>query len=119
MWTEREKELTDLTNIEKYLDEMDNFHDYMIGNISYNSEKQEASICVETEHDVRNSSKEGLIWNFDFEQVTNILIGVDSMLSCYVHEITVEDGQVHFWLTNGNIYVTANKVELGIPCKDK
>ncbi len=119
MWTEREKELTDLINIEKYIDEMDNFHDYMIGDISYNSEKQEARICVETEHDVKKSSKEGLIWNFEFEQATNILISVDSMLSCYVHEITVEDGQVHFWLTNGNIYVKANKVKLGIPRKDK
>ncbi len=118
MWTNREKELEDIKEIENYLTEMDNFHDYMLGGIEYSNEKQVAKIFVETEHKIENSAKEGLIWHFEFEQVTNFEINIDQLLASYISEITLENSKFVFELTNGNIYITASKVKLGIPSKE-
>ncbi len=116
MWTEREKELYSIREIEDYLNLMDDFHDYRLSDFEYNNEKSTAKICVETEHEAINSSTEGLVWDFSFEEIKDFSFSMDSMLESYIYEIIVDKGQeIVFSLTNGYIIVSADKIKLGIP----
>lgn len=118
MWTPREKEIHTFKEIENYLKEVESFHDYRLGKFKYKSENSTANIFVETEHEAKNSSIDGLVWNFEFEEVENFAISMDTMIETWIDEITVEDGPIIlFSLTNGYISVSASKVKLGIPSK--
>ena len=115
MWTEREKELSTYNDIETYLNSMDNFHDYRLGDFEY-SKDSTVCVCIETDHKPINSAEEGLIWNFNFEKVTEFSFSIDSMLGSWIDEITVENNsQILFGLTNGYISVSADEIKLGIP----
>ena len=117
MYTQREKELHTYNDIEDYLNSMDNFHDYKLGNFEYDKASN-ICVCIETDHNPINSSKEGLVWDFNFEKVTDFSFSMDVMIGSWVDEITVEtDSKIVFALTNGYISVSAEKIKLGIPSK--
>ena len=116
MWTKREKEIYTLAEIEEYVEEMDCFHDYMLGNVRYDSEKGFAEICIETDHEPKKSAEEGYVWNFEFEGIEEILFAIDVPLRGWVDEILIlDDKKVMFSLTSGCITISASKVKLGIP----
>lgn len=116
MCTKRINELYTIKEIEDYLKLMDNFHDYQLGDIKYDSEKSTAVFCVETEHKAINSSTEGLVWNFSFEEIKTISVSMDVLLGSYIDEITVDnESGIVFSLTNGSISVSTYKIKLGIP----
>ena len=118
MWTPREKEIHTIEEIENYLKEVESFHDYRLGNFEYKSENSTASIFVETEHEAKNSSTDGLVWNFEFEWVENFSISMDTMIETWIDEITVKDGsEILFSFQNGYIAVSASKIKFGIPSK--
>ncbi len=118
MWTGREKELNSLAEIEDYLDSIDNFHDYRLGNIEYNSEESTAVICVESDHKPSNSLTDGLVWDFRFEEIKSLSYSVDTMQGNWICEITVENqSEILFALDNGYISVSASKLKLGVPSK--
>lgn len=120
MWTPREKELCTIGEIETYLEKENDFHDYRLGGLTYISENATAQIGIETDHDPKKSSSEGIVWLFEFTGIKNIRIDTDEMLDSWVSEITVKEGnEVFFSLTNGFISILCEKVKLGIPSNAK
>ena len=114
MWTKREKIPSSLCDIEAYLDEVDNFHDYKLGGVEFNTTKNQIII----EGDMQNKNNEGaLAWDFTFESISDLKISVDMCLKSYISEITVEDNFFMLSLTNGYISFKAVGAKLGVPMK--
>ncbi|MCM1235981.1 MAG: hypothetical protein NC489_38310 [Ruminococcus flavefaciens] len=112
MWTEREKILCDIYDIDKYLKSMDYFHDYRLGNIQFN----ESANLITIEEDKNNIDNQGAhVWDFTFELVSKLEIDMDLILTPYIYEIKIKDNEIFFELTNGYILVDAGGIKLGIP----
>lgn len=115
-WTDALKYISDFDEIVRYLDEMDRFHDYRVGNIEHRDGK--ASIFIEEviqEKSLQEST--GKIWKCDFEGIKVFEIVCDSAMQFYIGEVHggSEKGEVMFELTNGYIRIVAETVCLRVP----
>ena len=118
MWTERERYLLDNDEISLYLEEKDSFHDYRVGNISYQG--NQARITIEDDTPNRKlSDNKGLVWDFNFYDVECFTIESDCVVGFWIGEILVENEAFVFDCTNGAIIIKAKHVKLGIPKEDK
>lgn len=112
MWTEREKEMSDFDEIAAYVKMENDFHDYRLGNI----EMYENSIIIMIEEDTGNKHNENAhIWNFTFENISELRVSMDCILPGYISEMEIEDHCIMISLNSGYISFTAMKVSLGIP----
>ena len=115
MWTERERYIEDFNEIQDYLDIMDNFHDYRIGNLYFKD--REAEITVEEYiPNPHISETAGLVWNFKFKNVEESEMNIDCVLQFWITEINLENNKFVFECTNGCISIKAEQVKLGVPC---
>lgn len=114
MWSERERYISSLEEIEEYLKEIDYFHDYRIGNIHY-SNNQSVITVEEIIKTNDNTDDTGLIWDFKFEAVQNFEIYCDCVVGFYINEITIEGNRIIFNCDNGTIAVDTSHVQLGVP----
>lgn len=114
MWTERERYIEHFNEIQDYLEYMDNFHDYRIGNLNFKD--GEAEITVEEYiPNSHISETAGLIWNFKFKNIEEFEINSDCVLQWWIAEINLENKEFVFECTNGCIAIKAAQVKLGIP----
>ncbi len=112
MWTERLKTINNFDNITAYLDSIDYFHDYRLGNVEICNDS--IKICVE--EDTENKHNENAhIWDFTFTEYSDFKADVDCIIPSYINEISVEDNYVMFSLNNGFISLLCKKISLGIP----
>lgn len=112
MWTERVNVISNFDEIGAYIKTEDNFHDYRLGNV----EICENSIIIMIEEDTGNKHNENAhIWNFIFEDISELHFSMDCILPSYISEMEIEDHCVMVSLNNGYISFKAMKVSLGIP----
>ncbi len=115
-WTERDEIKIWFEDIVAYLDLMGGFHDYRIGNIEYDGDRAEIMV-EEVIPGKKISDGAGIIWNFEFEEIRNFSMSVDSVLGFYIDSIEKGDGldEILFRLHSGIISIQAEKISLGIP----
>ena len=114
MWTEREKYISEHNEIKEYLEAMDAFHDYRIGNIEVADNYVILTIeeIVPAKHIADTA---GQIWDFKFEEVIKLKMNNDCVGAFFIDEITMEDGAIIFSCTNGCIQIKAAHIQIGIP----
>lgn len=114
MWTERKRYITSFDDIKVYLEEMDYFHDHRVGNIQYDG--KEAKITVEEIiPDKHISESAGSIWDFSVKEIESFKMDIDSAFSCFLNEVTLQDGELVFNCTNGYVSIKAKEIVLGVP----
>ena len=114
MWTEREKYISEHNEIKEYLEAMDAFHDYRIGNIAVAEEC--ITITVEEIVPAKHVSESaGQIWDFNFKDIEKLKMNNDCVGSFIITEITMEDDAIIFGCTNGCFEIKANSIQIGIP----
>ena len=114
MWTKREVYISAQKDIKEYLEVMDSFHDYRIGNI----EVEENDVTVTVEEIVpamHISESAGRIWDFQFHDILRFKMNTDCVGSFCVGEIMTKDDTVTFACTNGYIEIKALHIQIGIP----
>ena len=112
MWTERARIIENFDEVEAYLEEEVSFHDYRLGNI----EIGEDSITIMIEEVTGKLANEGAhIWEFSFGRISNLNVSMDCVLPPYIDEVSLENHEITFSLTNGGISFQAEKISLGIP----
>ena len=117
-WTDALEYKKDFDDIVQYLDEMDNFHDYLIGHLKYSSGKGTASVSIEEViPNKKLQDNTGKVWMIDFEGVENFEMSNDCAVKMYVFEIVKgdENGELLFDLDQGYIRIKARKISLRIP----
>lgn len=115
-WTERREIKNNYQDIVEYLDSMDSFHDYRIGNVDY--DENSVDITIEEVLPGRKIQDDtGLIWDFHFENISKFIFSVDCVIGFWISEVGRGNapGEVTFNLNNGIISVVAEKITLGIP----
>ena len=111
MWTERDKVLDNVSEIVQYLDTVNSFHDYKLGNISFDG----CNLIVMIEDAHTKNNREAHIWNFTFNHVTQLYIDMDCVLRPFLTEVEIVGQSVIIGLTNGSISFNAIDIMLGIP----
>lgn len=112
MWTERMGYIKNFVDVTAYLNSMDCFHDYRLGNIEIKND----SIVIMIEEDSGNKHNENAhIWDFRFTDISVFKANVDCIIPPYITEITIEGNYVMFSLNNGFISFYAKNISLGIP----
>ena len=119
-WTDRQEIKNDYLDIIEYLELMDGFHDYRIGNLHYDGNTVDIFV-EEVIPGAKIQYSTGLIWDFHFIGVRSFYISVDCAGGFWIYEIERgnELGEISFNLVPGHICVTAEKVTLGIPSHKK
>lgn len=117
MWTKRIRYVTKGQELGAYLDEMDNFHDFLIGSFSYDSQKKVVSLTIDEDKlgdDHTNST--ALIWNLECEGVSHFVMqNMDGLSKWWISEIELRDEQLQFQLVNGYFSFKMKSFQLGIP----
>lgn len=112
VWTEREKILSNSCDIDNYIQSIDSFHDYRLGCI----EIKENVIRITIEEDKHQTdNRDALIWDFIFQEISQLETDLDCVVSPYVTEIDITGHDVMISLTNGYILIKSNDIRLGIP----
>ena len=115
-WTKRSEMKNNYHDIVEYLNSMDGFHDYRIGNVKYDGDS--ANITIEEVLPGRKlQDSTCLIWDFHFEKINKFIFSVDCVSGFWISEIEGSNvlGEVIFNLHSGIISVVAEKIILGIP----
>lgn len=112
MWTERLKVLDDYHEIISYIKFMDYFHDFRLGTI----ELGENAAKITIESDFKNShNQNALIWNFSFDNISDLKAEIDCVIPSYIMEIEIEKYLVMVNLNNGFLSFKMENMSLGIP----
>lgn len=112
MWTERLKVLDDYHEIISYIKSMDYFHDFRLGTI----ELGENAAKITIESDFKNShNQNALIWNFSFDNISDLKVEIDCIIPSYIMEIEIEGYLVIINLNNGFFSFKMENMSLGIP----
>ena len=114
-WTERREIKNNYQDIVEYLDSMDGFHDYRIGDVEYKGDS--ANIMIEEVLPGRKIQDDtGLIWDFHFEKISKFIFSVDCVVGFWISEVERGNAprEILFNLNNGIISVVAEKITLGI-----
>ena len=112
MWTERERVLTNFDEAIEYIESKECFHDYRLGNIDIGENCIKIMIEEDTGNEHNNNAH---IWDFSFHQTSNLKVVMDCVLTPYIDEVSIENQEMVFSLTNGCIIFQAEDISLGIP----
>ena len=117
-WTERIERKTKYDEIIKYIESLGCFHDYRMGSLSVRNGHVRITIeeVIPAKH-IADST--GLIWDFEFDDVSEISIDADTAFHFSIAEVIAgeKENELVFELRNGVICITANAISLGIPSK--
>ena len=116
-WTKAERYITDYTEIGQYLEEMDGFHDYQIGNLEIKNNTLVRVFVEEVIPGKKLQDSTGKIWEWEFEDIRKFEFECDCAMRLYIDELHTgdEDGEILFELHNGYISVTVEKIGLRVP----
>ena len=116
MWTERERYITSFEEIKEYLEQMDCFHDYRIGNVEYGGKLAKITVeeIVPAEHVSESTSS---VWDFTITGIESYKMNCDCAFTWFLNEVTLEDDELVFNCTNGYVSIKAAEIKLGIPSK--
>ena len=119
-WTEREKILTSYEEIVKYLEDEDYFHDYRIGNVSYDGNNADVTI-EEVIPGAKIQDSTGLMWDCYFKGVTSFEMSVDAVMGFWICEVERGENpnEIVFNFDSGFLGIAAEQIEFGIPSQEK
>ena len=109
---ERERVITNFDEAIEYIESKECFHDYRLGNIDIGENCIKIMIEEDTGNEHNNNAH---IWDFSFHQTSNLKVVMDCVLTPYIDEVSIENQEIVFSLTNGCIIFQAEDISLGIP----
>ena len=114
MWTERIKYLNNLEEIDAYLKYENCFHDYLIGDFSFDGN----SASINIEEPTKNTFKNGetrKIWDLEINQIIDIKIENDCIFRFMIKDTYIDNEYFILELDQGYIKFKAKEIKLGIP----
>lgn len=118
MFITKRKEISDYSDIIKFIEKNNDFHDMRIGGLDYDSEKGTAKIFLEEVDGSKKISEDDVLYQyiFEVEEIERFRINSDIALRTYVMEcLGSEDQEITLALTNGEIVFKAKKIRLSVP----
>ncbi|HFR3702325.1 TPA: hypothetical protein ACHVE0_001310 [Streptococcus suis] len=119
MWTRRIRYITDPEQLAEYLVSVGQFHDYLIGSFSYDS--QSASLRLTIEEDClaeSPSNAPALVWDLECPGVTDFRMqDMEGLSRWWIYEVLYDGTTCQFQLVNGYFSFSAESFKLGIPHK--
>ncbi|HEL1584652.1 TPA: hypothetical protein TXJ06_001387 [Streptococcus suis] len=119
MWTKRIGYITDPGKLVDYLSSVGQFHDYLIGSFSYDS--QSASLRLTIEEDClaeSHSNEPALVWDLECHGVTDFRMeDMEGISSWWIYEVLYDGTTFQFQLVNGYFSFSAESISFGIPHK--
>lgn len=114
MWTERIKYLNTLEEIDDYVKNINCFHDYYMGNFTYDGTN--AAICIEEPTKTTFKDGEtGRVWDLEFTNITSIKIENDCIFKFLIKDTYINDEHLVLEFDQGYLKIKADKIILGIP----
>lgn len=116
-WNEKEKHLTNWTEVKEYLLEDKSFCNHRIGAFTYDSKNNTISLCIEqTIFEEPLSEKIVKIWNFLFIDIENLEFSMNDILfGFYISGFNVEDNRIIFNADGCYLEIKSAGIELSIP----
>ena len=113
MWNERERVITNFDEAIEYIG-IKRMHFTITdwGNIDIGENCIKIMIEEDTGNEHNNNAH---IWDFSFHQTSNLKVVMDCVLTPYIDEVSIENQEMVFSLTNGCIIFQAEDISLGIP----
>ncbi|HFR3294454.1 TPA: hypothetical protein ACHU5I_000321 [Streptococcus suis] len=119
MWTKRIGYITEPRKLVDYFLSVGQFHDYLIGSFSYDS--QSASLRLTIEEDClaeSHSNEPALVWDLECQGVTNFRMqDMEGLSRWWIYEVLYDGTTCQFQLVNGYFSFSAESFKLGIPHK--
>ncbi|HFR3747901.1 TPA: hypothetical protein ACHVGK_000927 [Streptococcus suis] len=119
MWTRRIRYITDPEQLAEYLVSVGQFHDYLIGSFSYDS--QSASLRLTIEEDClaeSPSNAPALVWDLECQGVTDFRMqDMEGLSRWWIYEVLYDGTTCQFQLVNGYFSFSAESFKLEIPHK--
>ncbi|HFI2692789.1 TPA: hypothetical protein ACGO0Y_001897 [Streptococcus suis] len=119
MWTKRIGYITDPGKLVDYFLSVGQFHDYLIGSFSYDS--QSASLRLTIEEDClaeSHSNEPALVWDLECQGVTDFRMqDMEGLSRWWIYEVLYAGTTCQFQLVNGYFSFSAESFKLGIPHK--
>ncbi len=111
-----------IDSILQYIESMDAFHDYPIGNISYDVSTSILSISIEEVLEGEDWPKEsnGRVWFLNFGNIQDMKLDIDVPSGLWISDMYV-NGSGYFVIEfdQGSIAVAPNAIELLVPKAEK
>lgn len=117
MWTKRTHYLDTMNQIREYLPNIEYFHDYLIGNFSYQQSTQRLEFTIEEDYlPIDKSNAPALIWDIVCEGIHNLEISdMDGLSRWWLYEVTFSGQRLELQLVNGYIAFEFESIKMGIP----
>ncbi|NRG68971.1 hypothetical protein HPB00_05770 [Streptococcus suis] len=119
MWTKRIGYITEPGKLVDYFLSVGQFHDYLIGSFSYDS--QSASLRLTIEEDClaeSPSNAPALVWDLECQGVTDFRMqDMEGLSRWWIYEVLYDGTTCQFQLVNGYFSFSAESFKLGIPHK--
>ncbi|HEL2401917.1 TPA: hypothetical protein TZS69_000873 [Streptococcus suis] len=117
MWTKRIGYITDPGKLVDYLLSVGQFHDYLIGSFSYDS--QSASLRLTIEEDClaeSPSNAPALVWDLECQGVTDFRMeDMEGISRWWLYEVLYDGTTFQFQLVNGYFSFSVESISFGIP----
>ena len=111
--------ISGIDNVLQYLDDMDGFHDYPIGNLTYDGSTFSITIEEVLEGEDWPNESNGRVWMLEFSHVSDIDIEIDVPLGLWIDDINMnDDGAFVIQCNQGTVTILANSVELSAPVEN-
>lgn len=118
MWTERKGSITEPNALVEYVNNIEQFHDYIVGSFTYNSQSATLSLTIEEDclgQDHTNAP--ALIWDLKCQGVTDFRMDdMDGLSRWWIYELLYDGEVFQFQLVNGYFAFQASNFTFGIPC---
>ncbi len=118
MFITKRKEISNYSDMIKFIEENNDFHDMRIGGFDYDSEKATARIILEEVDGNKKMPEDDVLYQyiFEIEEIERFKINSDIALRTYVMEcLGSEDQEITLGLSNGEIVFKAKKIKLSVP----
>ncbi|MEG3321890.1 hypothetical protein RFL32_09380 [Streptococcus suis] len=119
MWTKRIGYITEPGKLVDYFLSVGQFHDYLIGSFSYDSQSASLRLTIEEDCLAESPSNEpALVWDLECQGVTDFRMqDMEGLSRWWIYEVLYDGTTFQFQLVNGYFSFSAESFKLGIPHK--
>ncbi|HEM2826483.1 TPA: hypothetical protein U0650_001431 [Streptococcus suis] len=119
MWTKRIGYITEPGKLVDYFLSVGQFHDYLIGSFSYDSQLASLRLTIEEDCLAESpSNAPALVWDLECQGVTDFRMqDMEGLSRWWIYEVLYDGTTCQFQLVNGYFSFSAESFKLGIPHK--
>ncbi|HHT7719856.1 TPA: hypothetical protein ACT2FD_000608 [Streptococcus suis] len=119
MWTKRIGYITEPGKLVDYFLSVGQFHDYLIGSFSYDSQSASLRLTIEEDSLAESpSNAPALVWDLECQGVTDFRMqDMEGLSRWWIYEVLYDGTTCQFQLVNGYFSFSAESFKLGIPYK--